>query len=124
MMSRETERDLAAMVRVEKRAKETARAERDDLRRQLAEVQTALESLTPGGSEFVGDPNACLEWIAKRISTAGKIAAERNDVRRQLEATQAELDQVRQERDRARRALRVRDLEDTGLYDAYGQPLK
>ena len=42
----------------------------------------------------------------------------------QIRALQAELEQTRQERDRARRALRVRELEETGLYDCYGQSIK
>ncbi len=87
-------------------------------------LRTELEALTPGGSEFHDNPSACLDWIRNRLRTTGEIAAERNKLRRQLAAAQAELDQVRQERDRALRALRVQELEQTGLYDAYGQPLK
>lgn len=43
-MSRETERDLAAMVKVEKRAKETARVERDSLMQLVGELRTALHA--------------------------------------------------------------------------------
>ena len=53
-----------------------------------------------------------------------RLQAEQADLRRQVVTLHAELDQARQERDRARRALHLRDLEDTGLYDAFGQPLK
>ena len=58
-------------------------AEAADLRRQLAE-------LTPGGSEFQ-TPAACLAWIRARLSSTGHIAAERNDLRRQLAECQAKL---------------------------------
>ena len=67
-----------------------------------------------------------------------RIHAEAADLRQQLAEAQADrsealkaLDMVIAERDAAyraldtaRRALYLRDLEDTGLYDAYGQPLK
>jgi hypothetical protein len=43
-----------------------------------------LESLTPGGSEFVGSPDRCVEFVRARLSTLGKVAAERNDLRDDL----------------------------------------
>lgn len=49
------------------------------------ELMTILESLTPGGSEFHNSPKNCAEWVRDRLATSGKIAAERNDLRRQLE---------------------------------------
>ena len=61
-----------------------ARAEADELRRQLAEMQAALENLTPGGSEFAGSFAVCLNWIRTRLATTGHVAAERNELRRQL----------------------------------------
>lgn len=45
------------------------------------EIVAALESLTPGGSEFVGDPWACLAWIERRLKAVGELAAERNQMR-------------------------------------------
>jgi len=33
--------------------------------RRRAKAMRALEELTPNGSEFVGDVDACLEWIRK-----------------------------------------------------------
>ena len=66
-----------------------ARAEADELRRQLAEMQAALENLTPGGSEFAGSFAVCLNWIRTRLATTGHVAAERNELRRQLAEAQA-----------------------------------
>ena len=73
-MSRETERDLAAMVKVEKRAKETARAERDDLRRQLAE-----ERQRASAAEFA----------------VAQLRDEAADLRRQLMAVAIDRNQLR-----------------------------
>lgn len=68
-----------------RRERDAARAERTRMLekcenhcRQLAEVQAALESLTPGGSEFAGDPLACVRWVQERLLTRGRVAAERN----------------------------------------------
>jgi hypothetical protein len=41
---------------------------------QLSEAMRALESLTPSGSEFVGDVNACVAYVHKKISTLQNIA--------------------------------------------------
>jgi len=45
----------------------------------------ALESLTPGGSEFHGSAGRCVEWVRARLVTTGKIAAERNELRARVE---------------------------------------
>ena len=54
-------------------------AERDELR-------AALESLTPGGSEFSNSPERCVEFVRARLATLGRVAAERNELRAALEA--------------------------------------
>lgn len=54
------------------------------------ELMRILESLTPGGSEFHNSPDMCAEWIRGRLATTGKIAAERNRLRGELE-TEREL---------------------------------
>lgn len=36
-------------------------------------AMAALESLTPGGSEYVGDPERCAEHIRGRIDSLGKL---------------------------------------------------
>lgn len=59
-----------ALVRLEQEAK--AR-ERDVL------------SLTPGGSEFVSSWDNCIGFIQERMRVAGKVAAERNRLRKTLE---------------------------------------
>jgi hypothetical protein len=46
-----------------------------------AEAERLLESLTPGGSEFAGDPQACAEWARRRLTSVGKLALERNTFR-------------------------------------------
>ena len=43
------------------------------------DAQQALESLTPGGSEFAGDPEACAEYVRRRV--AGKEAIIKRMVR-------------------------------------------
>lgn len=65
-----------------------------------------------------------LEAVQRAMNGKAQAEREANALRRQLEATQAELDQVRQERARAQRALRVQELEQSGLYDCHGQPFK
>jgi Protein of unknown function (DUF551) len=44
----------------------------------------AYEALTPGGSEFVDDPQKVFAWIKDRLSNAGTVAAERNQLRNEL----------------------------------------
>ena len=51
------------------------------LRDDLDAITLELERLTPGGSEFVRDPDRCIAWIRERLATVAKIAAERNDLR-------------------------------------------
>jgi hypothetical protein len=46
-------------------------------------AERLLESLTPGGSEFSGSPEACARWVKERLAGAGKLAAERNRYREQ-----------------------------------------
>ena len=50
-----------------------------------AAIERALLAMTPGGSEFVNDPMACLGFIEGRMSTMGKVAAERNALRKLLQ---------------------------------------
>lgn len=38
----------------------------------------ALESLTPSGSEFVNDPEACVAFVRDRLAFAIQLAKERN----------------------------------------------
>ena len=38
----------------------------------------ALESLTPNGSEFVNDPEACVAFVRDRMDSIIKVAKERN----------------------------------------------
>lgn len=59
-------------------------AERDVLRR-------LLESLTPGGSEFYDNPEACAMWARNRVGITSKIAVERNELRAERDALAAEL---------------------------------
>jgi hypothetical protein len=52
----------------------------------IAALESQLESLTPGGSEFHNNAQRCIEWTKDRLSTTGKIAAERNMLESQLAA--------------------------------------
>jgi hypothetical protein len=47
-------------------------------------VFEALENLTPGGSEFVDDPERCLECIKQRIDNVVQVAKERNKAQNAL----------------------------------------
>jgi len=47
----------------------------------VKELEHLLESLTPGGSEFAGSPEACARWVRERLSSVGKLALERNQLR-------------------------------------------
>jgi hypothetical protein len=57
----------------------------DELRAENARMCAALESLTPGGSEFHDSPQNCLDFVQDRLATAGKVAKERNELRAALE---------------------------------------
>ena len=48
-----------------------------------------LEALTPGGSEFAGDPDACLRFVSDRLRTVGAVAKERNELRARLASLEA-----------------------------------
>ena len=54
--------------------------------KELEADRRLLLDLTPGGSEFVGSPEACAMFIRERLATLGKVAKERNDLSRRLEA--------------------------------------
>lgn len=65
----------------------------DDLETELAQANEAaklLEGLTPGGSEFVNNPERCAEFIHARLDSAGALAAERNQLREELARVTAE----------------------------------
>lgn len=51
---------------------------------ELEELKQTIERLAPAGSEFVGDTAKQLAWIAERLESTGKIAAERNELRIKL----------------------------------------
>lgn len=53
-------------------------------RQDNAALTEKIEKLTPGGSEFHGDINKCIEWVKDRLYTTGKIAAERNALTEKL----------------------------------------
>lgn len=57
-------------------------AETVTIRKQLEDIEQALLDLTPSGSEFHGSPQRCLDWIKARISSTGKLAAQRNRYRK------------------------------------------
>jgi hypothetical protein len=53
---------------------------------QVERLTKALDELTPGGSEFHDDPERCLQFIKDRMTSNGKLAAERNELREALTA--------------------------------------
>jgi hypothetical protein len=50
-----------------------------------------LEALTPGGSEFAGDADACLRFVEDRMRTVMQVAKERNELRAALELCEEQL---------------------------------
>jgi hypothetical protein len=57
----------------------------------IAALEAAIESLAPGGGEFHGDADRCIEWVRARLSTTGHIATERNRLRRRVTTLEAAL---------------------------------
>lgn len=54
-------------------------------------VVRLLEDLTPGGSEFVNNPDRAAAFVRDRMATSGSLAAERNRLRTLLEEMAAAL---------------------------------
>ena len=52
-------------------------------------IEGALLALTPGGSEFVGSPHRCLEFIKDRMATVMKVAVANKTLGVELEAVKA-----------------------------------
>ena len=51
------------------------------LRAENKRVIKLFESLTPSGSEFVGDIDACYSFVKDRLHTVMEVAKERNELR-------------------------------------------
>jgi hypothetical protein len=49
-----------------------------------AEARKLLESLTPGGSEFSNNPQACHDFIKDRLIMMAKLALRNKELREQL----------------------------------------
>jgi chromosome segregation ATPase len=64
----------------------TLKSEVKEAVRRYDAIERLLESLTPGGSEFAGSPEACARWVRERLSSVGKLAVERNRCQGQAEA--------------------------------------
>lgn len=54
----------------------------------------ALESLTPSGSEFVNDPEACVEFVRHKLQYMIQLAKERNQARGEVEVLKQRLDRI------------------------------
>ena len=52
-------------------------------------LEDQLLAMTPGGSEFVGSPQRCLEFIKDRMATVMKVAATNKTLRAELDAAKA-----------------------------------
>lgn len=59
----------------------TLEKELRNCRRDQKNLHHRLLRLTPGGSEFTGSPNRCLDFIKDRMSTVMEVAKERNHYR-------------------------------------------
>lgn len=55
-------------------------------RDQMKEDIRKLMELTPGGSEFAGDFDACLRFISDQMRNVMKVAKERNELQKKLAA--------------------------------------
>jgi len=77
-----------------------------------------LDALAANDDELA----ALLEPFRRVTERAGTLTVRPPSSERQAPAEDAE--QVRRQRDRYRAELRRRELEETGLYDMYGQPYK
>ena len=53
--------------------------------RERNELLNKLIDLTPGGSEFAGDAERCIEWVKGRLDERGKLAAQNRKGRELLE---------------------------------------
>jgi cell shape-determining protein MreC len=53
-----------------------------------------LESLTPSGSEFVNDPEACVAFVRDRLAHVIQIAKERNALRAENDTLKAQLNSL------------------------------
>jgi hypothetical protein len=62
-----------------------------------------LESLTPSGSEFVNDPEACVAFIQDRMDSIIKVAKERNKARGEVMAVWAIVEKPFESDDKAER---------------------
>jgi chromosome segregation ATPase len=70
---------------------------------QVKHLQKLLCDLTPGGSEFVDNPQNCFEWIKRRIDDAVRnnvrLVGERNEVQRKITEANQKLEQLEAELD-------------------------
>ena len=57
-------------------------------------LESAMESLTPGGSEFSRDADGCIAWVRDRLAGAGRVAAERNRLRSRIAELEAHIDEL------------------------------
>lgn len=71
-----------------------------DRERQLAEARRALESLTPGGSEYVADAARCVAYVRDRRDQQHRILV---DFKQRAESAEAKLRAVGELRDELRR---------------------
>lgn len=99
-------------------ATQKARADAAEHRALLAEQ--ALESLTPGGSEFHGSPIYCAEWIQRRMTNVMQQVKARKaaEVRVQELETQLAEAQATAKRERARREYDSVDAYNARINDA------
>ena len=88
-------------------ATQKGRADAAEHRALLAEQ--ALESLTPGGSEFHGDPIYCAEWIQRRMT----------NVMQQVKARKAAEARVKELQEEIKR----RDTAENRMFDGLEQLL-
>jgi hypothetical protein len=84
--------EMMARIRAELNGDDPREAIITKLRAELAAMTTraetaeaALESLTPGGSEFHGSPANCAEWIGKRMANVMRCIKERKAAEAKLE---------------------------------------
>ena len=58
-------------------------------------LEDSLLSLTPGGSEFVGSPKACLAFVRERMTTVMKVASQNKRLQAEVTKLRGENENLR-----------------------------
>ena len=89
-------------------------AERSKMQAEIRRLGKLLHDLTPTGSEFVGQPDKCASWIRQHIADLTDAAVsgkgEANQLREQVAAQQAKIEQLQEQAGHLRRVSNPRTM--------------